>query len=218
MKELDDGAKIGVNLAKRLSPIGAILTVCDALNLVDKFLFDNAFDGFFDIRKNIQNIIDKFTNSSSNLPEIINGFVRITMPNGQVYMRPLQNPLLKALYGEAQGLVSGGHKYGEGDVLFGGNGNDILNGYNGSDILIGGSGNDTYFADSGDIIIDSDGKGRVFVNQILLKGGTQSSHDEKLYYDKKFNSYKLLDNGLLEINGSIIIKNYSKTKNSLGIT
>lgn len=61
------------------------------------------------------------------------GYLKVTMPDGTVYARPL----LDKYHG---GLITGGSKD---DVLFGGNGNDILQGNGGYDILLGGAGNDT---------------------------------------------------------------------------
>ncbi len=66
------------------------------------------------------------------------------------------------------------------DFLYGGSGNDVLNGGacddyleggSGSDKLIGGSGYDTYLSNNGDMISDSDGKGRVVFESMLLSGG-----------------------------------------------
>lgn len=80
----------------------------------------------------------------NDLPEITpNGFLKVTMPDGTVYARPLSKELRLAheIIGEPQGPISGGNKN---DVLFGGSGNDTLQGGYGNDILIGGSGYDTY--------------------------------------------------------------------------
>ncbi|MSN97161.1 hypothetical protein F1B92_08315, partial [Campylobacter sp. FMV-PI01] len=59
--------------------------------------------------------------------------------------------------GDGDDTITGTNKD---DILKGGNGDDILDGGDGSDKLYGGSGNDTYKAGDGDIIEDSDGKGR----------------------------------------------------------
>lgn len=68
-------------------------------------------------------IYDWIANKTTNVPEITpNGYIRITMPNGEVYSRPIQDPILKKIYGEAKGgSLFGGTKD---DVLFGENGND----------------------------------------------------------------------------------------------
>ncbi|QIX86613.1 calcium-binding protein [Campylobacter ureolyticus] len=141
------------------------------------------------------------------------------MPNGQVYMRPLQNPLLKALHGEAQGLISGGQKYGEGDVLFGGSGNDTLQGGYGNDILIGGSGYDIYYANNGDIIKDSDGKGSVYFSGIKLTGGKYDKNKKVYVSSSNLTEYKITNQGLQVTQGNetIIIEGYNKNNNDLGI-
>ncbi|CZE48293.1 calcium-binding protein [Campylobacter geochelonis] len=82
------------------------------------------------------NVYDWATNKTLDIPEVTsNGFIKVTMPDGEVYARPLTL--------DARGLIIGGN--GD-DVLFGGNGNDTLQGNSGSDILLGGFGNDTYNA------------------------------------------------------------------------
>ena len=134
-------------------------------------------------------------------------------------MRPLQNPLLKALHGEAQGLISGGQKYGEGDVLFGGSGNDTLQGGYGNDILIGGSGYDIYYANNGDIIKDSDGKGSVYFSGIKLTGGKYDKNKKVYVSSSNLTEYKITNQGLQVTQGNetIIIEGYNKNNNDLGI-
>ena len=133
-----------------------------------------------DIGRLINNKLDELRGVTNDLPEILpNGIMKLTMHDGTVYERPLVD--IAGNY-----LLTGENKN---DVLFGGNGNDMLIGHGGSDILIGGSGKDDYFVDNGDTIIDSDGKGRVFLGSShQLKGGTQiefQKQDEKLKYEKQ---------------------------------
>ena len=115
-----------------------------------------------------------------------NGFLRVTMPDGTVYMRPASEKL-KSLYGiskESSGMLSGGQKS---DVLFGGSEKDIFIGHGGNDLFIGGDGKDDYFVNNSFITIkDSDGKGRVFDNNYKqLRGGTYSysKNGEDKYFD-----------------------------------
>ena len=139
---------------------------------------------------------------------IENGFLRVTMPDGTVYARPLASKY----HG---GLIIGGNKD---DVLFGGNNNDTLQGGKGSDILLGGAGNDKYLVDNGDIIKDTDHKGSVYFG-FELKGGKWDESKEA-YIGKNNEIYTLNNNQLTvtKTNGDkITIQNYSKDKNSLGI-
>lgn len=209
---------LGVDIGMAIWSVTPTGFVANAINFASSIITGKDISSFFK---------DQYGKISGNGFEGVeltnNGFIKATMRNGIVYARPASAELRKLflVFNEPQGYISGGHKYGEGDVLFGGNGNDTLNGYNGSDILIGGNGYDTYFADYGDIIKDSDKKGRVFVDGALLTGGTQSEEDEKLYYSEYkqggIQSYKLLDNGSLLVNGSITIENFNKDNNDLGI-
>ena len=60
------------------------------------------------------------------------------------------------------------------DHLYGGAGNDTLNGSAGNDRLEGGEGADSYMLISGDgndTIIDTDGKGQITINGVVLDGG-----------------------------------------------
>ena len=134
------------------------------------------------------------------------GFLRVVMDDGTVYMRPL-----KGRYGLATGNYMN-------DVLFGGNKNDTLQGGNGSDLLIGGDGYDIYNAGTLDIIRDSDGKGRVFLSStnIQLTGGTQIEKGSKIYKGKDGTTYELKGSDLI-INDNITIENFSKISNDLGI-
>ena len=207
---------ISEKIATRAIPVvGQALLVLDALNLIDKYLFNNS--KLFDLKNHLSNFYDKLTNTSSELPDVRNGVISITMPNGETYERPIQNEILKRIYG------TDGNKFSltgenKNDVLFGSNGNDILNGHAGSDILIGGAGKDDYFVDNGDTIKDSDGKGRVFLSStnIQLTGGTQIEKGSKIYKGKDGTKYELKGSDLI-INDNITIENFSKISNDLDI-
>ena len=90
--------------------------------------------------------------------------------------------------GEGEDTLEGGKgndtlNGGDGnDTLEGGEGNDTLTGGEGEDLLDGGKGFDTYRADESDTIIDSDGKGKVFLNGKLLTGGERSSKEDDYRY------------------------------------
>ena len=145
-----------------------------------------------------------------------NGFLRVTMPDGTVYMRPASEKL-KSLYGittEPSGMLSGGQKS---DVLFGGANKDILIGHGGGDLLIGGAGVDDYFVNNGDIIDDSDKKGRIF-DSATQKQYTGGTFDKKSgYYIGENGWYKIEGNDLI-INNKITVKGFNKDNNDLGIT
>ena len=135
------------------------------------------------------------------------GFLRVVMDDGTVYMRPL-----KGRYGLATGNYMN-------DVLFGGNKNDTLQGGNGSDLLIGDDGFDTYNAGILDIIRDSDGKGEVYFKGYKLTGGTYDK-DRDLYISDDYIKYKLHNDGRLEVSyigDNITIENFNKDNNDLGI-
>ena len=135
------------------------------------------------------------------------GFLRVVMDDGTVYMRPL-----KGRYGLATGNYMN-------DVLFGGDWNDTLQGGNGSDLLIGGDGFDTYNAGILDIIRDSDGKGEVYFKGYKLTGGTYDK-DRALYISDDYIKYKLHNDGRLEVSyigDNITIENFNKDNNDLGI-
>lgn len=131
-------------VSKFIPGIGQISLAFDVLNLITKISGGNA--EVFDIRTKAQKLYDKITNTTSDLPDLDalkKGVLKITMPDGTVYARPLSKELRLAhgIIGEPQGQISGGNKD---DVLFGGSGNDTLQGGYGDDILIGKTGNDTY--------------------------------------------------------------------------
>ena len=209
---------ISEKIATRAIPVvGQALLVLDALNLIDKYLFNNS--KLFDLKNHLSNFYDKLTNTSSELPDVRNGVISITMPNGETYERPIQNEILKRIYG------TDGNKFSltgenKSDVLFGGNGNDMLIGHGGADLLIGGSGKDDYFVDNGDTIKDSDGKGRVFLSStnIQLTGGTQIEKGSKIYKGKDGTKYELKGSDLI-INDNITIENFNPYADEyLGIT
>ncbi|MCI6641096.1 calcium-binding protein, partial [Campylobacter sp.] len=139
-----------------------------------------------------------------------NGFIRATMSDGTVYSRPASDELIKLFH---LAISKGGSLFGDtkDDVLFGGNGNDMLIGHGGKDILIGGNGKDDYFVDNGDIIKDSDGNGRVFLENHQLTGGTQIEKGSNIYKGKDGTKYEL-KNGNLIINDDITIENFSNDK------
>ena len=143
--------------------------------------------------------------------------LKVTMPDGTVYARPLSASFFP--YGVTpSGLLTGGNGYTN-DVLFGGNGNDTLMGKDGSDLLIGGNGDDTYLATKGDTIKDSDGKGEVYFKGYKLTGGTYDK-DRDLYISDDYIKYKLHNDGRLEVSyigDNITIENFNKDNNDLGI-
>ena len=171
------------------------------------------------LKNAVNDIYDWATNNTSDKPEVTNGFVKVIMPNKTVYVRPVQDLALRKILkisSEPQGSISGGNKN---DVLFGGNGNDTLNGGYGKDILIGGKGYDEYYTDDGDIIKDIDHKGSVYFSGGKLTGGKYDK-SKKAYVGNNGEIYKLSGSTLKVYKGSssITIENYSKSKNSLGIT
>ncbi|MCZ6106239.1 hypothetical protein O6B34_09275, partial [Campylobacter ureolyticus] len=116
--------------------------IFDGLDLIDKyFLGDNKW---FDIKEHAKNTYNRLFNTTSDLPDesaLKQGYIKITMPNGEVYARPIQDTVLKKFFPKPQGSIFGGNKN---DVLFGGDGNDYFNSRGGDDALFGGAGNDTY--------------------------------------------------------------------------
>ena len=132
------------------------------------------------------------------------------MPNGETYERPIQNAILKRIYGNNNDKFS---LFGDSknDVLIGGNDKDIFIGHGGNDIFIGNAGKDDYFVDNGDTIKDSDGKGRVFLSStnIQLTGGTQIEKGSKIYKGKDGTKYELKGSDLI-INDNITIENFNQ--------
>ncbi|GKH61412.1 hypothetical protein CE91St25_17480 [Campylobacter ureolyticus] len=151
--------------------------IFDGLNLIDKyFLGDNKW---FDVKNHVQNFYHKLMNTTSDLPDesaLKQGYIKVTMPNGEVYARPIQDTVLKKFFPKPQGSIFGGNKN---DVLFGGDGNDYFNSRGGDDALFGGAGNDTYISDKKVTIEDISGND-VYVNtgdiDILDKQGDDRYH------------------------------------------
>ena len=116
------------------------------------------------------------------------------------------------------------------DKLYGGKGDDILVGHTGSmiddnirDELYGGDGFDTYYVGDKDVIFDSDGKGKVVLENKELTGGiydeTQNAYlspDKTLKYYLSGNETTLIVKDIVS-GKTVIIDNYSKDKKSLGI-
>jgi Ca2+-binding RTX toxin-like protein len=103
------------------------------------------------------------------------------------------------------------------DRLEGEEGDDILTGGADADFLEGGADYDTYLAGDGDIIKDSDGKGRVLFAGTLLSCGYKE--DGKDYYKGNGGIYRL-SNGTLTFTAdgaTVTIKSYNKDEASLGI-
>ena len=127
------------------------------------------------------------------------GFLE-TIVDGTVYARPFIMP-------NAQGSLFGN---GKDDVLIGGDKKDIFIGHGGNDIFVGKGGKDDYFVSYGDTIIDSDGKGRVFLSftNIQLTGGTQIEKGSKIYKGKDGTTYELKGSDFI-INDNITIENFS---------
>ena len=194
-------------LSYAIPGVGEALLVLDLLNLVDRVTFNT---GAFDIKGQILDIYDKLTTDDLSDIDLTNGILKVTMPDGTVYSRPL--------FENISGLITGGNGWTN-DVLFGGNGNDTLMGKDGSDLLIGGNGDDTYLATKGDTIKDSDGKGSVHFNGYKLTGGTYDK-DRDLYISDDYIKYKLHNDGRLEVSyigDNITIENFNKDNNDLGI-
>ncbi|QCD51747.1 calcium-binding protein [Campylobacter sp. RM16192] len=101
-------------------------------------------------------------------------------------------------------------------------GDDVLKGGNKKDILKGGRGFDTYYAGNGDIITDSDGRGKVYFDNVILKGGTYDKNKKAYISDDKSTEYRLSGNKLIVSKGSktLTINNFKnlKTNPHLGIT
>ena len=194
-------------LPKFIKGSNPILIAIDIANIIDKATLDT---GLFDISNHLKNLYDKLTGSRDGRKIEItdNGVLQVTMPNGEVYARPLIDTGSEfSLFGD-----------GKDDVLFGGSGDDLLQGRNGDDLLLGGSGYDTYFVDDKDTIRDDGGKGRVFLSStnIQLTGGTQIEKGSKIYKGKDGTTYELKGSDLI-INDNITIENFSKISNDLGI-
>ena len=196
---LGDGVVALAAFALRMTPYGGVVSIGNAV--LGHFGIDLSSD-----LKWLYDLVFKDDEIS-----IQNGYLRIEKTDGTVYMRPVKSQKIKSIYNitdESYGAVTGDTKD---DVLFGGNGNDMLIGHGGKDILIGGNGKDDYFVDSGDIIKDSDGNGRVFLENHQLTGGTQIEKGSQIYKGKDGTKYELKGSDLI-INDNITIENFSNDK------
>ncbi|MDP3744634.1 MAG: hypothetical protein Q8Q76_09905 [Methylotenera sp.] len=115
------------------------------------------------------------------------------------------------------------------DWLNGGQGSDDLNGGEGIDTLYGGAGTDTYLhntSDGNDVIIDSDGLGKIVINGSAspLSGGTQKDNATNLWQSAdKLTQYAIYHNGdgtdtlniTLQNGERLFVKNWQN--NQLGI-
>jgi Ca2+-binding RTX toxin-like protein len=118
------------------------------------------------------------------------------------------------LYGDAgEDTLDGGT---ENDHLYGEGGNDTLIGGGGIDRLEGGNGYDIYKADDEDTILDSDDNGHVELNGKKLTGGSRTEDDPEGVY-KGGNDTYVLSGDTLTINGGLVIEEYTKSSNDLGI-
>ncbi|OGA65661.1 MAG: hypothetical protein A3G81_05265 [Betaproteobacteria bacterium RIFCSPLOWO2_12_FULL_65_14] len=100
------------------------------------------------------------------------------------------------------------------DRLVGGSGDDTLDGGAGADRLEGGTGFDTYSVrrnEDGDLIVDSDGHGRIELDDVVLAGGTSQrpgiyvSNDGGTHYAFPGN---LASSGTLIIDGKIEVPQF----------
>lgn len=192
-------------LPKFIKGLNPILIAIDIANIIDKATLDT---GLFDISNHLKNLYDKLTGSRDGKKIEItdNGVLQVTMPNGEVYARPLIDTGAKfSLFGDSKS-----------DVLFGGSGDDLLQGRNGDDLLIGGAGYDTYFTDGKDIIRDTDGKGQVYFHGRKLTDGTQIEKGSNIYKTKDNIKYELIDNKLI-VNDSLIIEDFNSYRECLDI-
>lgn|GEM_PF-1926318 len=105
------------------------------------------------------------------------------------------------------------------DTLNGGEGNDTLYGGEGRDVLNGDNGFDTYFADNNDTISDSDGKGKVLLNNVQLVGGVQdlTGKNKNLYYSEDGSITYRWNKATKEltVNNGLVIKDFDNEE--LGI-
>ena len=210
------GPKAVKKLATRAIPIvGQVMLALDALNLIDKYFFNDS--KFFDLKNHLTNFYNKLTNTTSDLPIVRNGVISITMPNGEVYERPIQNAILKRIYAPNNGDEFSLFGDSKSDVLFGSSGDDLLQGRSGNDLLLGGAGYDTYFTDGKDTIRDEDGKGQVYFYGRKLTDGTQIEKGSNIYKTKDNIKYELIDNKLI-VNDSLIIEDFNPYQECLDIT
>jgi hypothetical protein len=84
------------------------------------------------------------------------------------------------------------------DVLIGLSSNDSLIGDVGDDVLVGGAGNDRYEFKSGDgadTIIDSDGKGSIYIDGQLIAHGFHQQGDDATIFHSQDGKYTLTQSG-----------------------
>lgn len=128
---------------------------------------------------------------------------------GSNWTNPTDKP--RYVFGtEQDDAVSGGS---QSDRLYGGMGNDVLYGYDGPDYLEGGAGYDTYNAGEGDMILDSDGQGEVWLIGQRLSYAVRE-RGESYYVDDEGNQYAWVG-GRLAVNDSILIEDFENKE--LGI-
>src|SRR3546814_14461449 len=78
------------------------------------------------------------------------------------------------------------------DYLVGGSGEDILQGDGGGDILLGGAESDTYRVSNGDKLIDEDGNGEVYWDNVVITGVSRNEGDPANTYYSEDKSYTYL--------------------------
>ena len=204
---LGDGAVVIASFVFRATIVGTAITI---LNDFASYLGDG-----YDISSLLKRLYD-WAFPEDDVVITPNGFLRVTKPDGTVYMRPASEKLLSLFgYKYDVGMLSGGTKS---DVLFGGSHKDILIGHGRGDLLIGGAGADDYFVNSGDIIDDSDKQGRIFdgYSRKQYTGGTYDK-DRGCYVGDENGWYKMEGDDLI-VNGNIRVKHFNKENNDLGIT
>ncbi len=106
------------------------------------------------------------------------------------------------------------------DLLVGNGGVDTLSGGKGNDTLLGGAGADTYVYATGDgldTILDSDGKGSIFMDDVTLTGGSQYGDDKVHRSDDGKHLYVQVDDKTLVIDGNIIVNGYAASSAALGL-
>ncbi len=105
------------------------------------------------------------------------------------------------------------------DLLVGNGGVDTLSGGKGNDTLLGGAGADTYVYATGDgldTILDSDGKGSIFMDDVTLTGGAQYGDDKVHRSSDNKHLYVQADDKILIIDGNIIVNGYAASSAALG--
>ena len=112
--------------------------------------------------------------------------------------------------GKGKDLLYGG---AGNDVLDGGECDDYLEGGSGNDTLFGGSGYDTYLSNNGDSISDSDGRGVVVFESMLLSGGKAKSGECKPNGDGTYKG----NGGTYALSGGILTFTQDGTGNTLKI-